>query len=256
MSGVTVSDTVRWLHDEGLARLAGVGEQSAHPVVAFTIDVATGTVGVHPASGAASEVRTVAADDLPRPVGSSKRLVVVGVTTSEAMLVVDLAQTPAISINADRPEDVARSWVLQLLLNPDITIATNSAEVAIDHSSRCRRSFIPGGGASVINVDDQTSVLTTVTLNATMEGPDHLDVEYDGSGELYLGSRFWSLRQVMTVGDSTWAALSEQMSTEPSEQMPADSTPEPAPTATIAPPAGAVAAPPRGAFAPDHTEIR
>ncbi|MFF0457861.1 hypothetical protein [Nocardia africana] len=250
-ASVTVADTVRWLHEEGLVRLAGVGERSLHPIAAFTIDVATGMVGAHPASGAGSDVSTFAADDLPHPVGSPKRLVIVGVTTSEAMLVVDLAAALTISINADQPEAAARSWVLQLLLNPEITISTNSAEVAIGNSPRCRRSFIPGGGATIINIDDMNPPLTTVTLNGA-EGPDHLDVEADGTGEMYLGSRFWSLRQVMTVGDAAWGALIDRMS-ETGESPGSD---EPTPAAAVAPPAGAVASPPRGAFAPGLSEGR
>ncbi|MGA4792310.1 hypothetical protein [Nocardia sp. AB354] len=251
-AAVTVADTVRWLHEEGLVRLAGVGERSLHPIAAFTIDVATGMVGAHPASGASSDVSTFAADDLPHPVGSPKRLVIVGVTTSESMLVVDLAAALTISINADQPEAAARSWVLQLLLNPEITISTNSAEVAIGNSPRCRRSFIPGGGATIINIDDMNPPLTTVTLNGA-EGPDHLDVETDGTGEMYLGSRFWSLRQVMTVGDAAWSELVDRMSG--TGEPPAGSN-EPPPAASVAPPAGAVAPPPRGALAPELSEGR
>ena len=258
---VTVADTVRWLHEEGLVRLAGVCERSVHPIAAFTVDVATGTVGAHPASGAGSDVSTLAADDLPHPVGTPRRLVIVGVTASEAMLVVDLSAALTISINADQPEEAARSWVLQLLLNPDIAISTNSAAVAIGNSPRCRRSFIPGGSATIINVDDSNPPLTTVTLNAAVEGPDHLDIEPDGTGEMYLGSRFWSLRQVMAVGDDAWSRLIDQMSGSPQspDSTPAEATPDTAgtpPATTVAPPSGAVAPPPRGAFAPELSENR
>ncbi len=257
---VTVADTVRWLHEEGLVRLAGVCERSLHPIAAFTVDVSTGTVGAHPASGAGSDVSTFAADDLPNPVGTPRRLVVVGVTNSEAMLVVDLSAALTISINADHPDAAARSWVLQLLLNPDITISTNSAAIAIGNSPRCRRSFIPGGSATIVNIDDSDPPLTTVTLNAAVEGPDHLDVEPDGTGEMYLGSRFWSLRQVMTVGDDAWSRLIERMSGSP--EAPDSAAAEPAPdTAGLppsgaAPPSGAVAPPSRGAFAPEPSEGR
>lgn len=259
-AAVTVADTVSWLHGEGLQRLAGVGERSLHPIAAFTVDVATGTVGAHPAAGAGSDVSTFAADDLPHPVGSTKRLVVVGVTTSEALLVVDLSAALTITINADRPEAPARSWVLQLLLNPEVHISTNSAALAIGDSPRCRRSFIPGGGATIINVDDLNPPLTTVTLNGAVDGPDHLDVETDGTGEMYLGARFWSLRQVMTVGDPAWSALIDRMSGVPEEtpgpdepvadQRDAFTQPTAPPAGQAAPPRGAVP-PSRGAVAPD-----
>ncbi|WP_040723851.1 hypothetical protein [Nocardia veterana] len=212
--GVTVGDTVSWLHDEGLIRLSCLGERALSPIAAYTVDVATGTVMAYPATGGGvgSEITTHAADDLPHPVGTPKRLVVVGVTTSEAVLIVDLATSVTLSINSDRPEYAARSWILQLLLNPDVTISTNSADIAIGDSPRCRRSFIPGGSSTIVNIDDMNPPLTTVTFNADDEGPDHLDILGDGTGEMYLGARFWPLRQVMTVGDKAWNKLVDQMS--------------------------------------------
>ncbi|MGQ4619698.1 hypothetical protein [Nocardia sp. R7R-8] len=210
---VTVADTVRWLHDEGLVRLAGVADGIAETIAAYTIDVATGTVCAHPATGGGvgADVVSLAADDLPYPVGTARRLVIVGVTSTDAVLVVDLAATLTIAINADRPEQVARSWVLQLLLNPEITITTNSADVAIGSSARLRQSFIPGGGATLVNVDDTRPPVTAVTLNPATEGPDHLDVGPDGSGELYLGARFWQLRHVLRIEDAAWSALAARL---------------------------------------------
>ncbi|GAB2694018.1 hypothetical protein [Nocardia thraciensis] len=211
--GVTVADTVRWLHNEGLIRLSGVAGRAADPVVAYTIDVATGTVAAHPVAGAGggSDVTTLAADDLPFPTGTPGRLVIVGVTQANAVLVVDLANTLTISINADRPELAARSWVTQLLLNPEITLTTNGTEMAIEAGDRFRRSFIPGGTGTIINVDDLVPPITTVALNAEADGPDHIDIAPDGTGELYLGARFWQLRQVMTIDDSAWNALAERL---------------------------------------------
>ncbi|WP_051023270.1 hypothetical protein [Nocardia pneumoniae] len=210
---VTVADTVRWLHDEGLVRLAGVAEGMSETIVAYTIEVATGTVTAHPATGGGvgADAVTLAADDLPYPVGTAKRLVIAGVTTTDSVLVVDLAATLSIAINADHPEQAARSWVMQLLLNPEITITTNSADVAIGTSSRLRQSFIPGGGATLVNVDDTRPPVTAVTLNATTDGPDHLDVAADGTGEMYLGARFWQLRQVMRIEDAAWSALAARL---------------------------------------------
>ncbi|MFE9327708.1 hypothetical protein ACIHDR_39980 [Nocardia sp. NPDC052278] len=210
---VTVADTVRWLHDEGLVRLAGVAERMPSLVAAYTIDVATGTVVAHPSTGAGagSDVVTLGADDLPYPVGSAKRLVIVGVTTAEALLVVDLATALTIAINADRPELAARAWAVQLLLNSEITVTTNSADVAIGNSPRCRQSFIPGGGATIMNIDDGRPPITTVTLNPTNEGPDHLDVAPDGTAEMYLGARFWQLRQIMSIDDAAWSALAARL---------------------------------------------
>ncbi|WP_330257087.1 hypothetical protein OG874_22460 [Nocardia sp. NBC_00565] len=212
-SEVTVAATIRWLHDEGLVRLAGVGGRIPNPIAAYTIDVATGSVGVHPATGVGvgSDVITLAADDLPYPSGTPKRLVIVGVTSTDSVLVVDLAITHAIAINADRPETAARAWATQLLLNPEVTITTNSADIAVAASPRCRHHFIPGGGATVLNVDDQRPPVTTVTLNATVEGPDHLDIAPDGSGEMYLGARFWQLRQVLSIDDAVWTVLSARL---------------------------------------------
>ncbi|MEU2036530.1 hypothetical protein [Nocardia amamiensis] len=210
---VTVADTVRWLHDEGLVRLAGVAEGMPETIVAYTIDVATGTVTAHPATGGGvgADAVSLAADDLPYPVGTAKRLVIAGVTTTDSVLVIDLAATLAIAINADRPEQAARSWVMQLLLNPEITITTNSADVAIGTSARLRQSFIPGGGATLVNIDDMSPPVTAVTLNATTDGPDHLDVAADGTGEMYLGARFWQLRQVMRIEDGAWSALAARL---------------------------------------------
>ncbi|MEV6255656.1 hypothetical protein ACIHAX_11810 [Nocardia sp. NPDC051929] len=210
---VTVADTVRWLHDEGLVRLAGVADGISETIVAYTIDIATGTVSAHPATGGAvgADVVSLAADDLPYPAGTARRLVIAGVTNTDSVLVVDLAATLTIAINADHPEQAARSWVLQLLLNPEVTITTNSADVAIGTSARLRQSFIPGGGATLINVDDTRPPLTAVTLNATTDGPDHLDVATDGTGEMYLGARFWQLRQVMRIEDSAWSALAARL---------------------------------------------
>jgi hypothetical protein len=202
------------LHREGLVRLAGVADRSPDLLAAYAIDVATGTVNAHPVTGVGvgSDVVALAADDLPYPAGSPKRLVIIGVTTAEAVLVVDLAATLTISINADRPEQAARSWVLQLLLNPEVTLTTNGDDVAVTASPRCRHSFIPGGGATIINVDDQFPPATTVTLNPTADGPDHLDIAPDGTGEMYLGARFWQLSQVMTIGDAAWTTLAERLS--------------------------------------------
>ncbi|WP_280495333.1 hypothetical protein [Nocardia asiatica] len=210
---VTVADTVRWLHDEGLVRLAGVADGISETIVAYTIDIATGTVSAHPATGGGvgADVVSLAADDLPYPVGTARRLVVVGVTTTDSVLVIDLAATLTIAINADRPAQAARSWVLQLLLNPEVTITTNSADVAIGASARLRQSFIPGGGATLVNVDDTRPPVTAVTLNATTEGPDHLDVAPDGTGEMYLGARFWQLRQVMRIEDAAWSVLAARL---------------------------------------------
>ncbi|WP_063821161.1 hypothetical protein [Nocardia araoensis] len=210
---VTVADTVRWLHDEGLVRLAGVADGISDIIVAYTIDVATGTVSAHPATGGGvgADVVSLAADDLPYPTGTARRLVVAGVTTTDAVLVIDLAATLTIAINADHPEQTARSWVLQLLLNPEVTVTTNSADVAIGSSARLRQSFIPGGGATLVNVDDTRPPVTAVTLNPATEGPDHLDVAPDGTGELYLGARFWQMRQVMRIEDAAWAALAARL---------------------------------------------
>ncbi|WP_067903763.1 hypothetical protein [Nocardia vaccinii] len=210
---VTVADTVRWLHEEGLMRLASVADRIPNPVCAYTVDVATGTVTVFPATGAGlgADVVTLAADDLPAPNGPPKRLVIVGVTTSETVLIVDLAASRDISIDADRPEAAARSWVLQLLLNPEITLTTNSAEVTIADSPRLRHSFIPGG-RRLINVDDRHPPVTVITLNSAAEGTDHLEVDPDDSGEMYLGARRWPLRQVLTMDDSAWKELSGRLS--------------------------------------------
>ncbi|MFB8005996.1 hypothetical protein [Nocardia sp. NPDC056000] len=213
---VTVADTVQWLHDEGLARLAVIGGTAPSPIMAFTVEVATGTVTAFPAAvtGPGTDVLTLPADDLPPPAGTAKRLVVVGLTATESVLVLDLAALPALGIHADRPETTARAWVAQLLLDPEITITTNSADLAVPAGNRCRFTFIPGGG-TLLMVDDKRPPLTTVTLNPAGDGTEQLDVAEDGSAELYLGNRFWQLRHVLGIGDLTWAALTAQL--EPAE---------------------------------------
>ncbi|MQY28221.1 hypothetical protein [Nocardia aurantia] len=210
-SEVTVADTIRWLHDEGLVRLTGVGERSSAPVAAYTVAVATGEVSAYPSGGIGAEVQSFPADDLPYPNGTPRRLVVVGVTAQETVLVVDLSVAYTLAINAPRPEPVARAWLMQLLLNPDNTVSTNSGGLAVSAGERCRQTFIPGGSATLFTVDDRKPPATTVTLNPTTEGPDHLEVDSDGSGELYIGSRFWQLRLVLTVDDGGWALLTEQL---------------------------------------------
>ncbi|OXR41186.1 hypothetical protein [Nocardia cerradoensis] len=239
--GVTVADTVRWLHGEGLVRLAGLAERTPDLLAAYTIDVATGTVNAYPVTGAGagSAAMTFAADDLPDPVGTARRLVVVGVTSSQAVLVVDLAASLAISITSARPEPAARSWVLQLLLNPEVTITTNSAELTPASDPRCRTSFIPGSSATIVNVDDMQPPLTTITLNPATDGPDHLDVGPDGTGEMYLGTRFWQLHQVMTVGDEAWSAISARLSGTADDAVASGQPPGPA----VSAPPGRVSAP-------------
>jgi hypothetical protein len=210
---VTAADAVRWLHEEGLVRLASVGGRIPDPIVAYTIDIATGAVSAHPATGVGlgSDVVTLSADDLPGPIGTPKRHLVVGITTTDAVLVVDLAVADRMSINGDRPETVARSWVMQLLLNEEITITTNSADLAIAESPRCRHGFIPGAGATIVTIDDKRPPVTTVTLNSSDDGPDHLDIAADGTGEMYLGARFWQLRSIMQVEDGAWEALADRL---------------------------------------------
>ncbi|MFJ1461192.1 hypothetical protein [Nocardia sp. N2S4-5] len=228
---VTVADTIRWLHEEGLSRLVGVADRVSHPISAFTVDIATGTVTVYPAAGGGvgSDVMTLAADDLPHPTGTSRRLVIVGVTTAESVLVLDLSASLDLAINADRPETVARSWVLQLLLNPEITIVTNSGDVALVDSPRLRQSFIPGGGATIVSIDDERPPVTTISFNPTTEEPDHIDVVADGSGEMYLRARFWRLRQVLTLDDAQWRVLADQLEASDQSAAPSDRS-------TVAPP--------------------
>ena len=213
---VTAADAVRWLHEEGLVRLVGIGGRIPDPIVAYTINIATGAVSAHPLTGVGlgSDVMTVSADDLPRPVGTSKRLLVAGVTTTAAVLVLDLAVADRISINGDHTEAAARAWVMQLLLNPEITITTNSGELAIADSPRCRHGFIPGAGATIVTIDDKRPPVTTVSLNTSDDGPDHLEIAPDGTAEVYLGARFWQLRQIVQVQDGAWNALADRLATQ------------------------------------------
>ncbi|WP_067721537.1 hypothetical protein [Nocardia yamanashiensis] len=212
---VTVADTIRWLHDEGLARLAGIGVDAPTPLVAYTVEVATGIVTTFPASvhGPGTDVQAVPADDLPGPVANVRRLVVVGVTETESVLVLDLANIAELEVHADRPESTVRAWVTQLLLDPTVTIATNSPDLTINAGDRCRQTFIPGGG-TIVTVDDRQPPVTTISLTPGLEAADRLEVARDGSGRLYLGERFWQLRRVLRIDDLTWAALTEDMEPE------------------------------------------
>ncbi|WP_280398893.1 hypothetical protein [Nocardia carnea] len=210
---VSAADAISWLHEEGLARLAALGGDSALPTVAYTVDVATGVITKFPAAngGIGADSSTVGADDLPGPLETARRLVIVGITGNDQLLVVDLAGSLVIGINGDRPELAARSWVSQLLLNPEVTITTNSAEVALGAGPRCRKSFIPGGGGSIISVDDGSPPVTTVSMNSDVEGSDYLELLGDGTGEMYLGARVWQLRLVLTIADAPWSVLSETL---------------------------------------------
>lgn len=211
---VTAADTVRWLHDEGLARLAGVGAEAPSPVVAYTVEVATGTVTVFPVDvlGPGTDVVSLPADDLPVPDGGTRRLVVVGVTATDAVLVLDLAAVPNLGVFAARPELVIRAWIMQLLLDPDVVITTNSDALAVDAGTRLRHTFIPGGG-TLVTVDDKQPPVTSLSLNPAAEGPDRLDVAADRSAELYLGTRFWQLHSVLGIDDLTWADLVARLET-------------------------------------------
>lgn len=212
-AGVTAADAVRWLQDEGMTRLAALGTGAPSPAGAYTVDVASGNVATFPLSngGIGSESGAVGADDLPQPQETANRLVTVGVTTANTVLVVDLAATLIFGISGTRPELTARSWVTQLLMNPDISLSSNSPDVVIGGSPRCKQSFIPGGGGSVISVDDKQPPVTTVALNPATDHPDRIDIADDGTGELYLGTRFWQLRHVMSIGDDAWNALAARL---------------------------------------------
>ncbi|RMI29532.1 hypothetical protein [Nocardia stercoris] len=218
---VTFADTVRWLHDEGLVRLAAVGVGAPSPIAAFTIEIATGTVTAFPAAtvGVGSDVLELAADDLPEPSGTAGRLVIVGVTMTDSVLVVNLAACPAMSITADHPERTARAWVLQLLLNSEVSITTNSAALAIEAGDRLRQAFIPGG-TKLFSVDDRHPPVATVSMNPAVAGEDRLDVIGDGTADMYLGTRFWQLGHALDVADARWEALTEQLESAVAEDDP------------------------------------
>lgn len=206
------AEMTRWLHDDGLVRLTGVAGAHSYPIAAYTVDVATTKVTAYPTIGADSDsqVSTVTIEQLPAVAGTTRRLVVVGVTEAESILVVDLSVVTTISINGDRPERAARAWVLQLLLNSENSVTTNSAQVVIAASSRCRHTFIPGGGA-IVTVDDTRPPVTTIVLGSADGGSDHLDLAVDGTAEMYLGTRFWPLQRVTSIDDTTWAALGDSL---------------------------------------------
>ncbi|TLG12424.1 hypothetical protein FEK35_10945 [Nocardia cyriacigeorgica] len=228
---VSPGEAIRWLHDEGLSRLAGTATNAAAPFGAFTVDVATGAVTAYPVAntGAGAQLLTLSADELPAPVGSAPRLVVAGITMANAILVIDLAAFLTVAISADNAVAVARSWVMQLLLDPEVTITTNSEEVTVGDSPRCRRGFFPGGGAPIIHVDDKRPPVTTIVLDAADDGTDRIEVAPDGTGEVYLGARFWPLRFVMTIDDTMWSGLVAGLS-DTSDT----SSPAPRPTAVAA----------------------
>ncbi|WP_433574700.1 hypothetical protein [Nocardia brasiliensis] len=213
-TSVTADAAMRWLHDEGLARLAGVGGGTAEPLCAFTIELATGMVTGYPSPGPGKEVLTFAADALPAPVPTAGRLIIVGVTIGESVLVIDLAAVPSIAIVAESPEQTARAWVLQLLLNPQVTVTTNCGAIGSTGLPRCVHTFIPGGGATIVNIDDKRLPVAAVRLNPPEHGPDYLDVAPDGTGELYLGPRYWGLRQPLLVDDEKWSGLAATLEQE------------------------------------------
>lgn len=205
---ITVGDTLRWLHEDGLKRLGAFGKQQTGPTSVYTIAVDSGVVGAHESSG---QSVTVAADDLPAPAVSPGRLVVVGVTEDDETVVADLGTLLQVCIRGERPELAARSWVMQLLLNPDLTLTTNGTTMAIGDSPRYRHRFIPSGGATVITVDDGRSLMTTVQLNPRMAGPDRLECYDDGTAELCVSDQVWSLTHVLTIDDDAWADLTRKL---------------------------------------------
>lgn len=214
---VTVADTMRWLHEEGLVRLAGVAARLSQPVAAYTIDINDGTVTVHPTTGvgSGSDVMTLPADDLPFPIGTRRRLVIVGVTPAEAMLVVDLASAHTLSLTGTRAQAVVRSWILQLLLNTEVTLTTNSPALAVAVDTRCRVAFIPGAPAVTLAIDDHRPPPTTLSIGVDDDLPDRIEAAADGTGAVYLGARYWPLRLVHHINDDTWADVSRQLHLEP-----------------------------------------
>ncbi|MGW4843049.1 hypothetical protein [Nocardia brasiliensis] len=214
IASVTADAAMRWLHDEGLARLAGVRGSGAEAWCAFTIDVANGTVTGYPVPGAGADVLTLAADALPAPVPSAGRLVIVGTTVAESVLVVDLAAVPSIAIAGEFPEETARAWALQLLLNPQVTITTNSSAIGGANLPRCLHTFIPGGGATIVNVDDKRLPVTAIRLSPAENGPDYIEIAADGTSELYLGPRCWRMRQTLLVDDEKWRGLAATLEQE------------------------------------------
>lgn len=205
---VTPADTIRWLHDSGLNRLAAFAGDVPEPIAAYAVATGDGTIAAYPAL--AGHVSTTSANGLPPEAETPGRLVVLGIV-GDAVLVVDLAAVLAIAIHADDPMPVLRSWVAQLLLNPAVTVTTNSGAADAVGTPRYRQMFIPGGGLTILTVDDGHPPVTTVTLNPQADRADRLDVTADGGGELRLGSRSWSLRQVMTIDETAWSALAATM---------------------------------------------
>lgn len=219
----TVTDIVRWLHQDGLTRLAGVAGRFPQAIAAYTIAVADGTITAHPAVGVGlgSEPITLAADDLPYPAGTPGRLVVVGATSEDDVLVLDLAVAVNFAINSADPEAPARSWAMQLLLNPTIVLTTTNGEsLAAGASPRFRYNFIPDGRAASIAIEGGRGPVSTVSLNPETDAPDHLDVDADHTGKLYLGARFWQLRQILSIDETTWSTLSAALDAQSAEQAP------------------------------------
>jgi hypothetical protein len=215
---VTPAETVRWLHNSGLCRLAAFAAEVPEPIAAYAVATGDGTIAAYPAM--AGHVSTVSASGLPLDAATPGRLVVVGIA-GDVVLVVDLAAVLAIAIHADDPMPVLRSWVAQLLLNPAVTVTTNSAAVDAVTTQRCRRIFIPGSELMILTVDDGHPPVTTLTLNPKDDRADRLDVTADGVGELRLGSRSWSLSHVIAIDEAAWSALAATMNG-PSESFTAD----------------------------------
>ncbi|MFE6862385.1 hypothetical protein [Nocardia sp. NPDC057668] len=220
-------DTMRWLHEEGLIRLAAVGDRLHDPISAYTIAIADGTVTAHPASGngLGANPITMAADDLPPPAGTRKRLLIAGITSNESMLIINLAATHTISIIGENERAVARSWILQLLLDPDCTVTTNNEALTVPTEPRCRLAFIPGAGTAVFTADDRRPPPTTVTLGSTETLPDRLEISTGGSGGMYMSARYWPLRTIHRIRDQSWTALSAKITSESPLSTPATHSP-------------------------------
>lgn len=210
---VTAADTVRWLHDDGLLRLAAYAELGDY--VAFTVAATDGAIVAYPFDQATTHATT--APQLPDPAFTSKRLVVVGVATGNRVVVANLAQTPALGIQADQAESVMRSWSAQLLLNPDVAITSNS-DADLGYGPRYRKVFIPGGAGTVVSVDDGTRIATTIVLNPAGDPDDRLETTLAGVSRLRLGGHGWTLRQTMAIPDTAWAALRAAVTAEPTKE--------------------------------------
>jgi hypothetical protein len=220
---------MRWLlaGNGALKNLAQLLTDAFGPlgVVAATIDASTITAyPVDPTAEPQGQEWTSAAQQWAHPLHSqllprstsAHHHVVVGLTSRNEVLVLNLAAADYLGIEADNPVPMMRSWLMQTLSKtPAAVAAVTDAALTIPGAER------------LVQVDDPTSpprdaslVLTTRHTSTPIAGQPHpIIVSSQAAGAanvvlcneavagIYLANRYWPIWRRMEIADQQWEHL-------------------------------------------------